>query len=284
MTEATPRIALFSGLFKSTPLPEVIERAAQAGFDGVEVLTGWGARHLEHDTPLDDLAPALDACERTGVAICGLYPNLDHAEGVAERENVSNRLAGFCERAVHLGAKFVKVPAGPIIHDMDEQENCRLAADWLRPLVERAGEFGLAAVIEIHPNSAAETIERTVRIAEMVEREDFGVIHDAGNLVYAGLEADAESVRAITPWLAHVHVKDMRRPEPDEDAETARMLPTQFGEGDVDHGPIFAALIELGYTGFVTCESMAKPDSWEWAEPECALVREALHRAAGVSP
>ena len=281
MSDATPRIALFSGVFKPTPLPELIERAAQAGFDGVEVLTGWGAQHLEDDTPLDDLAPVLDACEHTGVAICGLYPNLDYVEGVANRKEVNDRLAAFCERAVLLGAPMVKVPAGPIIRDMDEEENCRLAAEWLQPLADRAAQFGLAAVIEVHPNSAAETIARTVRIAEMVERENLGVIHDAGNLVYAGEQADAESVHAIAPWLVHVHIKDMRHPLPGEDTGTARMLPTQFGEGDVDHGPTFRALATLGYTGFVTCESMAEPNSWEWAQRECSLVREGLRAAAG---
>ena len=271
---------MFSGVFKTTPLPDLIAGAAEAGFEGVEVLTGWGAQHLEHDTPLAELRPAVAACERHNMQICGLYPNLDYAEDEASRRAIADRLAGFCERANALGAPFVKVPAGPMREELPIEDNCQLAAEWIQPLADRAAEFDLSVVIEIHPNSAVETVERTVRVAELVERENFGVMHDAGNLCYAGLDFGAESVRAVAPWLKHVHIKDMRPPESGEDAEGKKMLPTQFGEGIVDHVPAFRALIEIGYAGFMTCESMANPDSWEWAAAEHRAVTAALEEAA----
>jgi len=280
MTPQTlPRIALFSGLFKSTPLPEVIAGAARAGFEGVEVLTGWDAQHLEHDTPLDELRPTVAACQRHDVEICSLYPDLNYREDAAGRRAVSDRLAGFCERANALGAPFVKVPSGPIFRDMPVEDNCQLAAEWIQPLADQAADFGLSVLVEIHFNQAAESVERATRIAELVERDNFGIMHDAGNLAYAGLDCGAETVHAVAPWLKHVHLKDMRHPRPGEDFGTSKMVGTQFGEGDVDHVPAFQALIELSYTGFMTCESMAEPDSWEWVAAERRAVAAALERA-----
>jgi len=278
--QTSPRIALFSGMFKTTPLPDLIARAAAAGFEGVEVLTGWGAQHLEDDTPLADLTPSIEACERHEVGICGLYPNLGYAEDEAGRRAVADRLAGFCERANALGATIVKVPSGPLAEDLSIEDNCQLAAEWIRPLADRAAGFGVTVIVEIHPNASTESVERSARIADLIERDNFGIIHDAGNLAYAGLDFGGDTVRAIAPWLKHVHIKDMGPPEPGENAEGKRMVPTQLGEGIVDHVPAFRALIEIGYAGFMSCESMANPGSWEWAAAEREAVAVAVEQAA----
>jgi sugar phosphate isomerase/epimerase len=124
--------------------------------------------------------------------------------------------------------------------------------------------------IEIHAHTLVETVDATQRLLRDIDRDNVGAIHDAGNMYIVEEPFGPESVERLGDDLVHVHVKEEARvDDPDlpgafeleTDAGDELFQPRRLGEGDVDHGPLFDALQDAGYDGFVTDECHVPTES-----------------------
>ncbi|MFC4986486.1 sugar phosphate isomerase/epimerase family protein [Saliphagus infecundisoli] len=259
--------ALFTKTFDDRSLEDAIATAAEIGYDGVEIMAR--EPHFPADVSLERVEGLRELLDDHDMGLpclatyTGGYARKDDAECDAELETFE----AFLERAEILDVNLLRHGAGrPSIREATE-EDLERAATWLRRAADLAAEYGKTVGLEIHSHRLTETTEATMDLIERIDRENVGVIHDAGNMFIADDPYGAESLEAIGDRLAHVHVKDLSRiDDPDRaDAfalETGRgeeVFRREFlGEGDVDHAPLVEALAERGYDGSVTDESTVR--------------------------
>ena len=87
------------------------------------------------------------------------------------------------------------------------------------------------------------------------------MIHDLGNLIIEGQEDHLAAFQLLGPYLAHVHVKNVRwvpNGEPGFDGGIRwrdEWAPLRTGQADVE--AYFAALAAFGYDGWVTSEDFS---------------------------
>lgn len=89
------KISIFSGMFKNQALTTAIMEAAKIGYDGVEIMIGFGGNHLDSDSSPDYIA-GIDRCARdNGIDLCLIYTTL--GGGILERGEGSETLAVLIE-------------------------------------------------------------------------------------------------------------------------------------------------------------------------------------------
>lgn len=82
-----------------------------------------------------------------------------------------------------------------------------------------------------------------------VHTDALGLTVDTAHLVKSGVTDIAELIRAFAPVIDNIHAKDFRNGE-------FQVL----GRGEIDFGPVFAALREIGYTGWVCADEESGGD------------------------
>ena len=73
---------------------------------------------------------------------------------------------------------------------------------------------------------------------------------------------DAAAIRAGGKWIGHIHFVDSNR------------RPAGFGH--LNYAPIVSALKEIGYSGYLSAEALAWPDSMAAAEQTIREYRQLL--------
>ena len=276
------KIALFSGMFKASPLNTAIEEAARVGYDGVEILVGFGASHIDPDCTPDRAAEILAVAQDNGVDLCLIYTSLGGAvlAGEEQRREQMDELERFLAVADQLSCKMLKVTAGRLQDSDYKDDEARVVAEWLAEASDRAADHGSRIVAEIHFGQYCETVDMARRIIDLVDRPNFGVIHDAGNLHITGDIYGEDSVDVLGDRIFHVHIKDMvRTPADDPDGHdylAGRFKRALLHEGDVDHLPLFRGLKRIGFDGYLSCEASGGDDPVAVAKHEVAEVRRLL--------
>lgn len=281
--------ALFSKVFVDRSLEEATELTAEIGYDGFEPMCR--DPHLDANRSIDEVSSFRERLDDLDLDVPCLATYTGHYVGKSEAECEEQlaELETFLEFAQVLECEVVRHgPGGPPVRDATD-DDVETAASWLRRAADRADEYGVTLGVEIHAHTIAETVDSTIRLLDEIDRENVGAIHDAGNMYIVGDDFGPDSVRALGDDLVHVHVKDERRVddadrpgafeiETDDGLETFQ--PRRLGEGAVDHGPLFDALADAGYDGFVTDECHVPRDEPDddvsIAEHELAALRRQL--------
>ncbi|WP_435320862.1 sugar phosphate isomerase/epimerase family protein [Haloarchaeobius sp. TZWSO28] len=283
------KTALFTKVLGERSLTEVVDIAAEMGYDGVEPM--GREPHLPPETPLDQVEHLRARLDEHGLDVpCfatytgGYVDTTDE-----EREAALADLRHCLEIATTLDCGLVRhsVEGPPVRHAVES--DFETAAAWFRRAADLADEYDIRLAVEIHAHKLTETTESTLKLLEMVDRDNVGAIHDAGNMFIVDAPYGPETVERLGDRLFHVHVKDERRVDDDSlpgtfELETRHGLelfqPRRLGDGDVDHRPLIAALADAGYDGSLTVECHVPtddPDSdLDVARHELAVLREYL--------
>ena len=278
------KLCLFTNIFWKHPLEDAVEAAARFGYRAVELLVGWGANHLEHDMPESRIQEIKRTVDGHGLAVACIHTNLGgNAQlGMADKGNETEleTLRVFCEKAGALNCDLLKVTCGRLVGDVVTADDLQRCAEWLRRASDLAVEYGIRLAGEIHFGHMSETATQAADVVDRVQRDNFGVIHDAGNLFVAGADYGESTVNTLGKRIFHVHIKDMK-PCSDEREATFHYKGKHFrgaflGEGDVDHRPVLRRLMDIGFTGCLSCECMKKDDPWETARREAESLRSML--------
>lgn len=256
----------FSVFTASTPdwTPEEAARIlASQGWDGIEWRVTdqaeapepgfwagnratWPLEGLEGDVPEIARITRESGLEFSGI---GGYARAD------DHANVDRMLAATAE----IGARQVRV-AMPRSDSGDYRELFDATRRDIARAAARAAELGVKALIELHHETITPSASAAFRLVDGLDPEHVGVIHDLGNLVIEGQEAPLAAFQLLGPYLAHVHVKNVRWVAGETEADgTVRWshewATMRAGQADVD--TYFAALHAFGYDGWVTSEDFS---------------------------
>jgi sugar phosphate isomerase/epimerase len=279
----------FSVFTASTPEwspAEAAQNLASQGWDGVEwritdqeaaeVPGFWaGNRATWPLTGLEDsLSEVASTTRDAGLAFSGIggYARCDNHADV-------ERMLGA---TAALGAERVRVTM-PRTDSGEYRALFAAARADLEWVAERATHYEVRALIELHHETITASASAAFRLVDGLDPARIGVIHDLGNLVIEGQERPDSAFELLGPYLAHVHIKNVRwvADAPDADGVVAwhhEWAPLRTGQADV-RGYI-AALVRHGYDGWITLEDFSTElPLAERTADNLAFVRDAYARA-----
>ena len=236
--------ANLSFLFADAAFPERFQRAAAAGFKGVEYLFPYD--HSAHDVAdwlkaadleqvLFNLPPGDWAAGERGLA-CLPHRQGEFAESVEQAINYAMVLD--CER-LHCMAGLT--PAG-----YDEAELTETYVANLRHAADRLATIGVSVMIEPinsrfdMPGYWLDDVDKAFRLLEAVDRSNVKLQYD---IYHAQIIAGdlARTLEANIERIGHIQIADNPgRHEP--------------GSGEINSPFLFELLDRLGYDGWVGCE------------------------------
>ena len=260
------KTAVFSGMFKGFPLKTAIENVAAIGYDGIELAAGYGTDHLDVNCTVERAREIKSLAGVNRLAIALLYTPVGGGilSGEKQRAEGLNAVERFLKIGDEMSCKIVKVTAGQLKNNAFQEDEARTVAAWLARASDLAANHGARVATEIHFGQYFETATMARRMIDLVNRPNFGVIHDAGNMHITGDSYGEDAVRLLGDRIFHVHVKDMvKAPSTDpkaHDYRAGRFKRALLNEGNVDHRSLFRALQRIGYRGYLSCEASGGVD------------------------
>ncbi|GAA3408510.1 sugar phosphate isomerase/epimerase family protein [Paenibacillus hodogayensis] len=279
------KLAAFSGVLIDHSIQEAMHLTKKIGFDGIEI----AARepHLSATTSAARIKEMRAVADGIGLEIPVIagYMGGFSTGSDKDSEQAFSDFQRILEASGTLGADFIRVNAGGPNAFLAQNYHYEKAAFWLRKCAVEAAKLNKSIVLEIHNVSLAESVESGLRLVELVGESNIGLIHDAGNMYITDTDYGRDSVIGLGKRMFHVHVKDEKRV-----AETGapgtfanltkhgneKFLQCRLGEGGADHQPLFDALKETGYNGWITLECHAPFPAVERLEHDLSKVKQML--------
>jgi sugar phosphate isomerase/epimerase len=241
---ATP-VTLFTGQWADLPLETLAKKAADWGFDGLE-LACWGD-HFEVDKALDDdnyVQSRWDILNKHGlkcwaisnhlVGQCvgddpiderhqGILPSRIWGNGEAEgvRQRAAEEMKATARAAAQFGVKVVNGFTGskiwhtlalfpPVPPSMIEAGYQDFADRW-NPILDVFDEVGVKFALEVHPSEIAYDFWTTKRALKAIgHREAFGINFDPSHLYWQMVDP-VTYVYEYSDRIYHMHVKESIR-------------------------------------------------------------------------
>jgi len=245
------KFAICNETFADRPLDRGFAFAAQCGYTGVEIAPFTIANDVT-DISADQRIEVRRQADAAGLEVVGLHWLLAKTEGLymttpeadvrARTSAYFGQLARFC---ADVGGK-VMVCGSPqqrsLLPGVGHEEAMKYAADVFAALVPVLEETDV--ILALEPLAPAETdflqtAADAVRLAEMI-----GSPHVRLHLDCKAMSSEAvpipELIHRHHPMLAHFHANDPNLQGP--------------GFGDLDFLPIFEALGQVDYQGWVSVE------------------------------
>lgn len=245
-------------------LEQIAEAACSLGYDGIELRAVGGDLDL---LGRDEFKPAAVAKTHRwlidqNLSVCCVDSSCTFDSPDADQRSKQVGLAvRHSELAAALGAPLIRVFPDKVQAGMTRAETHDNIAACLRKVAERAPPK-VRVGLETHGDFA--TGAATAEIVKLAGHPNVAVIWDVANSLAAG-DSIEDAARAVSPYLAHVHLRDARAVDASE-----HWLPVLAGRGHVSFAAAVAALQSLNYDGYISFE-------WEkyWhpeiEEPEVAL-------------
>jgi sugar phosphate isomerase/epimerase len=274
------QLGILTAPFADTPLDEVADYAASAGFEALEIAC-WpqagaekrryaGTAHL----PIEDMTAArgseiMGMLKSKGLTVSGLgyYPNPLHSDA-SHREAVTSHLSKVITAASLMGVKVVNTFVGAD-RTLTVDQNWARATEVFDPIVAHARDSGVTLAFENCPMIFSQDEWPTghnIAYAPRIWRRIFdtwgdavGMNYDPSHLVWQMIDAN-RFVREFGSRMVHVHAKDLMI---DRDglydhgilsAGIGWQIPRMPGLGEVDWQDFFATLYRAGYDGPIIIE------------------------------
>jgi sugar phosphate isomerase/epimerase len=232
-----------------TPLPAAFASAAAFGFDGVELFLP-GA-----DFVASDEVKALAAAHGLAIAAVGtgagmLQQGLSLTDAAAPtRAAALDFLLGMIDFGGRLGAPAIlgsmqgRCPPG-----MPREHALELLASGLSRCAQRAASHGVPFIYEPLNRYETNLCNRLTAAARFLDQHALANVVLLADLFHMNIEEPdlTDAIRDSGARIGHVHFADSNR--------------QAMGFGHTDPGPVFAALRELHYAGFLSAEILPLPD------------------------
>jgi protein FrlC len=270
-------LAFSTNAYTRHALPEAVERIADHGYAGVEVLGDEPHAYFPafDDGDREDLRAALDS---TGLEVLNINANTatgyyDDAPPSSffepsvitaddeQREWRIDYTKQAIDLAVDVGAPAVCLATGRPLPGTPPEQAYEHLLDSLDEICAYADERGVAVGIEYEPELLVECTEEVLALIEDVGRDSLGVNLDVGHAAVYG-EDPAEAIRQSASHITGVHLEDI------VGGIRGKHYHRIPGEGDLDFRAIFDALDDIGYDGFATLELYTYPDEPDRAARE----------------
>lgn len=246
---------------------QCVSEMALAGFTGSEV----GNKYPK------DVEVLKKALELRNIEICNAW--FSACFTTKTKEEVAKEFIEHRDFLHAMGAKIIgAAEVGNSIQGLDEpifaakpvytEEQWEAVTSGYSMLGELAKEKGMKLTCHHHMGTGIQTPEEIDRFMSMVS-EDVYLLFDTGHIVYS--EGTQEAMMGVlTKYIdriAHVHLKDVR-PEVVKKAKEEGWSFLQGvragtftipGDGCIDFAPVFKALDESGYEGYMVVEAEQDP-------------------------
>jgi len=271
------RYAICNELFQSWPLTDVLRFVAEAGYGAVELAPFTLAASI-FDLPAERRREIARTAAAHGLEIAGLHWLLVSPPGLHVSHPdpaVRARTVAYLEELIRACADFggkVLVFGSPkqrdVLPGLSREEATKLALDTFAACGRAAEANGVVFCLEALPAQDTSFMNTTAEVIGLVRRLDSPGVRMVLDVKSMCSEPTPipNLIRAAAPHLAHFHANDANRRGP--------------GFGSVDFVPIFAALREVGYAGYVSVEPFDYSPSPEVvARESLRYMREAAARA-----
>lgn len=251
------RYAFCNEMFGAEPFEAVWPQLRTLGYTGVEIapftLLPEAAAFDVRDVPDDLRSDVKQQAADAGLEVVGLHWLLAKTDGLyltSPDRTVRRRTAVYISELAHLCADLggaVMVLGSPqqrnLLPSVSHADAESYAAEVLSAAMLTCEQVGVTIALE--PLGPAEgnflnTAESAIRLARLVDSPRCRLHLDVKAMATEPVSI-TDVIRASREWTVHFHANDPNLLGP--------------GMGDVDFAPIFAALQETGYAGWVSVEA-----------------------------
>ena len=241
--------------FVKFSLLEALERIAQLGFRGVEIMCD--RPHLyPPDYGEEELARVKSLIDQHGLEVTNLNSFTLFAVGDTylpswiepqqERREIRIQHTLKClELADFFGCKNISVPPGGPLGTMARKEAISLFQQGLARVAPLAEDLGVKILVEPEPELLLENTREFMEFMQGVDSSAIGLNFDIGHFFCAGEDPSA-AFEELFEWIGHVHLEDI--------AETRVHNHLILGHGAIQLSKVFETMVRLGYQGDVSLE------------------------------
>lgn len=246
------KLGICSEIFKDwNDIGRTIDYVKRAGYDGLEIAPFTLAKYVT-DIPASTRREIVSRAKQADLEILGIHWVLVGPDGMylthPDRE-VRDRTAQYLVDLAHFCGDVgghIMVFGSPKQRNVMDGVTYRQACDHAVEVFEKAlpafAERGVTLCME--PLAAAETnfcksADETVALIERIGHPNFQLLLDTKAMTDEP-EGRPATIRKHAKYLKHYHANDANLEGP--------------GFGDVDFGPIFGALRDIAFAGYVSVE------------------------------
>jgi len=131
-----------------------------------------------------------------------------NASKIALRQQVTQ----LSQLAKHWGTKKIRTFAGSIASSCTSEQEFTLLASTLRQVCGWLVEHGLTLIIEVHPNTYADSVNSTQKLFELVDCDNLKLNFDVLHVWESGAEI-IPSLEILKPYINHFHLKNVSSAE-----------------------------------------------------------------------
>jgi L-ribulose-5-phosphate 3-epimerase len=223
---------------------EALAGIAEAGYKYVELtaVPGW-TEHVDLDADPGEVRRKLEEHGLSPVSISA-HSDLTTPEGL------EHGIMGV-RWAADFGIPIVNTAVGGH-QSADESEAAFLAN--VATLADAAEVAGVVVALEIHGDIMASS-DVTIPLLEKVGRDSIKVNYDTANVEFYSGDKAVDDLPKITPYLAHVHLKDTTGGKGNWNFPA-------IGSGTVDFARVLEILRDAGYDGPYSVELEFQGEPW----------------------
>ncbi len=242
-------------------LPGWFDFAARLGLAGADI----SVAHLE-SRKAHYLRALRRQAEAAGVQIAMMvtYSDFTHPD-TGERARQVAELQANIETAAHLGVSFLRVTAGQAHSGLMRSDGIAWAIEGLTTCLGEAARAKVKLVYENHTigygwthYDFSQPADVFCEVVAFTEGSGLAVLYDTANNLARG-DDPLSVLRKVKHRIAALHVSDIRR--------VGHFEPVVLGTGVAPIGPVFQALRDAGFDGWISVEEASKtgPDGFRRA-------------------
>jgi sugar phosphate isomerase/epimerase len=249
------KLAFSSNGFKKYDLLEAIDRLADIGYEGIEILAD-----IPHAFPPDVTEERINAIrerlKKHGMSISNLNafmlygirdnwrPSFIEADEKERRLRIDHTHQCI-DLAVQLGLQTLSTEPGGPIDGVDVDWANHLFISAMEELADHAEKVGVTILVEPEPHLLIENSDQFIAFKKAVPSEAVALNFDVGHFFCVG-EDPVELVEKLLPYTKHYHLEDIAA-----DRVHQHLIP---GTGAINIPRVLQTIQRTGYDGFITVE------------------------------
>jgi sugar phosphate isomerase/epimerase len=249
------KLAFSTNAYKRNSLEEAIDSIARIGYHGVELMADVPHAYPPH-MAADRIAAVKAQIARYRMQVSNVnaftlfaigdtyHPTWIEDDATKRQQRIAHTKNCILMTAAVGGRTISLQPGGPQDH-LSRQEALSRFEAGLREVLPLAQQHNVTLMVEPEPGLVIQHSHECVEFLDRIGHPHLKMNCDVGHF-YCVEEDPAEVVRKCAPYIAHIHLEDIK-----ENRVHQHRIP---GEGAMDWKTIFAAIADIHYTGWLTVE------------------------------
>ena len=287
------------GPYADAPIPwdRTIKRAAQAGYDGVEVCGFWPHVTLEDYPNKAARGQVVQQLQDLNLGVSGYSADLTtvNPTGEGNKQRYLDLFRRNIEFCVDIGSPMIRVDTASApgsLNDREYESAFGILADVWHEAAEAAQQAGVRVGWEFEPGFIINKPSEVIALHDSVKHPNFKVIFDTAHsymisVVGARQQGRRETlkggiselVKLLDGRIGHVHIIDSDGTLYSD--ETSTHLP--FGEGEIDFKALVPRLLKVPDIEWWCVDLCFWPQSWDLVELSLEYLRRMLSQGSRFS-